>query len=238
MNELVVVKTNEDDQQLVSGRELHEFLEIGTQYTKWFERMSEYGFEEMKDYILDSQKRLTNNPRNPYAESKDHLLTIDMAKEVSMIQRTKRGKEAREYFIQVEKAWNNPEMVVQRALQIQTRKVEQLKLENEAMKPKAVFADAVAASPSSILIGELAKFLNQNGVRMGQNQLFEWMRDNNFLIKRRGSSYNLPTQYSMDRKLFEIKEKAITRSNGNITISKTTVVTGKGQQYFINKFIG
>lgn len=106
------------------------------------------------------------------------------------------------------------------------------------MKPKAIFADAVSASTTSILMGELAKLLSQNGVKMGQNQLFQWMRENNYLIKRKGSSYNMPTQYAMERKLFEIKETAITRSNGIISISLTTMVTGKGQQFFINKFIG
>lgn len=105
------------------------------------------------------------------------------------------------------------------------------------MTPKAIFADAVSASHTSILVGELAKVLKQNGVNMGQNRLFQWMRDKGYLISRKGTDYNMPTQRSMEMGLFEIKETAITHSDGHTSISKTTKVTGKGQQYFINKFV-
>lgn len=104
------------------------------------------------------------------------------------------------------------------------------------MKPKAIFADAVATSQTDILIGELAKIIKQNGVDMGQNRLFKWLRKYNYLGTR-GSNYNMPTQYSMERGLFRIKETSITHSDGHITINKTPKVTGKGQQYFINKFL-
>jgi anti-repressor protein len=103
-------------------------------------------------------------------------------------------------------------------------------------RPKIIFADAVSASNTSILIGDLAKLLKQNGIDTGQKRLFKWLRDNNYLIKRRGSDYNSPTQYSMNLGLFEIKETAITHSDGHVSISKTPKVTGKDQQYFINKF--
>ena len=105
------------------------------------------------------------------------------------------------------------------------------------MAPKALFADAVAASKSSILVGELAKIIKQNGVKdMGQNRLFEWMRGKGYLMKS-GSSYNMPTQRSMEMGLFEIKETSITHSDGHVTVSKTPKVTGKGQQYFVNLFL-
>lgn len=104
------------------------------------------------------------------------------------------------------------------------------------MKPKAIFADAVSASHSSILVRELSILLQQNGVKIGQNRLFDWLRNNGFLIKRKGTDYNMPTQKSMELGLFEIKETSIARSNGQISISKTSKVTGKGQIYFINKF--
>ena len=233
--ELIKVTVNENDEQLVSGRELHEFLEVGTKYEDWLPRMTEYGFEENNDFHA---LKIENMARGRIYFKTDHALKLDMAKEISMIQRTEKGKQARQYFLQVEKAWNNPEMVVQRALQIQTRKVEQLKIENEAMKPKAIFADAVSASHTSILVGELAKLLKQNGVNMGANRLFDWLRDNGFLIRRKGTDWNMPTQYSMELGLFEIKETTIARSDGSISISKTAKVTGKGQQYFINKFLG
>lgn len=108
----------------------------------------------------------------------------------------------------------------------------------ESMKPKALFADAVSTSKTSILIGELAKILKQNGIETGQKRLFDYLRDNGFLIKRKGSDYNMPTQKSMELGLFEIKETTITHSDGHISISKTTKVTGKGQVYFVNKFKG
>lgn len=237
VTELIKVTANDKDEQLVSGRELHGFLDVKTQYTKWFERMVEYGFVENIDFVLVSQKSLTNNPRNPWTEITDHRMKLDMAKEVSMIQRTEKGKQARQYFLQVEKAWNNPEMVVQRALQIQTRKVEALQIENSEMKPKALFADAVDASKTSILVGELAKLISQNGYKIGPNKLFAWMRENSYLIKRRGDSWNTPTQRSMDLKLMEIKERTHNNPDGSIRISKTTKITGKGQIYFVNKFL-
>jgi len=105
------------------------------------------------------------------------------------------------------------------------------------MKPKALFADAVATSKTSILIGELAKILKQNGVDTGEKRLFEYLRNNGYLIRRKGTDYNAPTQRSMEMNLFEVKETAITHSDGHTTISKTTKVTGYGQQYFVNKFI-
>lgn len=232
MNELIKVVTNDNDEQLVSGRELHEFLEVKTEYKDWFPRMVKYGFEDGLDFSSILSESTGGRPRH------DHALKLDMAKEISMIQRTEKGKQARNYFLQVEKAWNNPEMIVQRALQYQTKRVEQLQIENAELKPKALFADAVSASHTSILVGELAKLIKQNGVNMGANRLFEWLRENGFLIKRKGTDWNMPTQYSMELDLFEIKETSIARSDGSISISKTAKVTGKGQQYFINKFLG
>ena len=105
------------------------------------------------------------------------------------------------------------------------------------MKPKALFADAVATSNRSILVGELAKLIRQNGVDIGQNRLFIWLREHGYLIKRKGTDYNMPTQKAVAMGLFQIKETSITHSNGTVTLTKTAKVTGKGQQYFINKFL-
>lgn len=113
-----------------------------------------------------------------------------------------------------------------------------LEAQNAVMIPKAVFADAVTTSDSCILIGDLAKLLRQNGVEIGQKRLFDWLRNHGFLIKRRGADWNSPTQRAMEMGLFEIKETAITHSDGHVTISKTTKVTGKGQVYFVNRFLG
>lgn len=113
-----------------------------------------------------------------------------------------------------------------------------LEAQNAVMVPKAVFADAVTTSDSCILIGDLAKLLRQNGVEIGQKRLFDWLRNHGFLIKRRGADWNSPTQRAMEMGLFEIKETAITHSDGHVTISKTTKITGKGQIYFVNRFLG
>ena len=161
-----------------------------------------------------------------------------------MIQRSEKGKQARQYFIQLEKDWNSPEKVMARALDIAHKQLAQLKgenvkllTENTANKPKVIFADAVSASERSILVGELAKLLRQNGVEIGQNRLFDWMRQNGFLIRRQGTDYNMPTQKAMEMGLFEIKETSVVHSAGNVTINKTPKVTGKGQVYFINRFL-
>lgn len=108
----------------------------------------------------------------------------------------------------------------------------------EAQRPKVLFADSVAASHTSILVGELAKILHQNGIKdMGQNRLFTWMRNNGYLISRKGTDYNSPTQKAMELGLFQIKETIVSHADGHTSISKTTKVTGKGQQYFINKLL-
>lgn len=166
-----------------------------------------------------------------------------MAKHLAMMSRTEKGKQIRDYLIDLEKAWNTPEQIFARALKMADREIEKLKSNNasliedvQRMKPKEIFADAVSASNTSILIGELAKLLKQNGIETGQRRLFTWMRDNGYLIKS-GSSRNMPTQKSMELGLFEIKETTISNPDGSIRISRTTKVTGRGQQYFINKFI-
>ena len=124
-----------------------------------------------------------------------------------------------------------------RALAEKAEQNEKLKLENERMRPKEIFADAVAASRTSILIGELAKLITQNGYEIGQTRLFTWLREHGYLIKD-GSSRNMPMQRYVQQGLFEIKESNVQNPDGSVRITKTTKVTGKGQQYFINKFLG
>ena len=129
-------------------------------------------------------------------------------------------------------------MVAQRKIAARDKQIEVQEKQIEAMHPKALFADAVSASKTSILIGDLAKLLKQNGVDIGQKRLFQWLRENKYLISQKGASYNSPTQRSMEMKLFEVKETTITHADGHITINRTAKVTGKGQVYFINKFVG
>lgn len=138
-----------------------------------------------------------------------------------------------------EKLLDNPDLAIQAFTKLkeerEKRKALEIKIESD--KPKVLFADAVETSKTTILIGDLAKIIKQNGVDMGQKRLFAWLRENGYLIKRKGADYNMPTQKSMEMKLFEIKETAITHSDGHISVSKTPKVTGKGQQYFINLFL-
>ena len=135
---------------------------------------------------------------------------------------------------------SSPEFGIKLLSALQEERERRAKLESkvEADAPKVLFADAVSASHASILVGELAKLLRQNGKEIGQNRLFRWLRENGYLIKRGGSDFNMPTQRSMELGLFTIKETAITHADGTVTVSKTVKVTGKGQQYFVEKFLG
>lgn len=138
----------------------------------------------------------------------------------------------------IEKAIYNPDFIINLATQLKDEqaKTAALTADNETMKPKALFADAVATSHTSILIGDLAKLIRQNGVDIGQNRLFAWLRDHGYLISK-GDRRNMPTQRAMDLELFDIKERTFQNPDGSVRITKTTKVTGKGQQYFINKFL-
>ena len=127
--------------------------------------------------------------------------------------------------------------LLEKAVLVAQRRIAERDKQIERMKPAQIFADAVCASEQSILVGDLAKLLRQNGIDIGQKRLFEWLRSRSYLIKRKGSDWNMPTQRSMDMELFEIKETAITHSDGHVTISRTVKVTGKGQKYFINRFL-
>jgi anti-repressor protein len=238
VNELITVNYDNADRPTVSGRELHEALGVKTAYKDWFPRMCEYGFVENVDFCSKMSESTGGRP------SIDHQLTINMAKELCMIQRTEKGKQCRQYFISIENAWNSPEAVMSRALKIADRKlleaqdhVRALEMQIEADKPKTIFADAVSVSKTSILVGELAKLLKQNGIEIGQNRLFAWLREKGYLISRKGTDYNMPTQKSMELKLFEIKENTIAHSDGHTSITKTPKITGRGQVYFINLFL-
>ena len=235
MNELINVTLNDNQEPIVSGRQLHEALGVKTRYDNWFSRMTEYGFTENQDYLVTSI--FGHNSNGGRQNKVDHIIKLDMAKEIAMIQRTERGKQVRQYFIQVEKDFNSPEKIMARALLMADQKVHKLEAQIEADRPKVLFADAVSASKSSCLIGELAKILKQNGIDIGQNKLFQWLRSNGYLISRRGESWNQPTQKSMQLGLFELKKTNINHPDGHTTVSTTTKVTGKGQQYFINKFL-
>ena len=163
MNELIKIEVNENQEPVISGRALHEFLEVKEKYTQWFERMKEYGFTENVDFT--SLSDISEKPQGgrPLV---DHAIKLDMAKELAMIQRTEKGKQARQYFIQIEKDYNSPEKIMARALVFANQKLAKLEVDYKVLankvaedKPKVLFAEAVNASSTSILIGDLAKIL-------------------------------------------------------------------------------
>lgn len=241
MNEIINVNYD-GDKPTVSARELYDKIGSTERFSSWFERQLQYGFEENKDYTSAKTFTVVNNGAK--RELDDYDLTIEAAKEICIVQKNEKAREIRKYLIKLDEAWNDPQQVLSRALKIAEANISSLKQqntllieENKRMKPKEVFADAVEVSNTCILIGELAKILKQNGIDIGQNRLFEWLRNNEYLIKRKGTDYNMPTQKSMELGLFEIKERTINNPDGSVRITKTVLVTGKGQQYFINKFL-
>ena len=240
MENLIVVNY-ETEEPTVSARDLHEALEINKRFSAWFESNSQ-GFVENEDFTSVLTGTVVNN--GAQRELQDYKMSVDMAKHICLMSRTEKGKQIRQYFLDLEKAWNTPEQVFARALKMADKTIDKLKSnnailikDNERMKPKEIFADAVTASKDSILVWDFSKILKQKGIDIGQNRLFQKFRDQGYLISRKGQSWNMPTQRSMEMGLFEIEERAITNPDGTVKIRKTTKVTGKGQQYFINKFL-
>ena len=240
MNDLIKVNF---DTQTVSARDLYEVLEIKERFSVWAERLINYfGGEELTSVLKPTE--VQNNGGVQIRELQDYIVSVEIAKHICLMSRTDKGKLCRQYLIDLEKAWNTPEQVMARALRLADVTIEKLKTDKillekkiEDDKPKTIFADAVSSSRTSILVGELAKLIKQNGYDIGQNRLFSWMRDNGYLISRRGTDYNMPTQRSMEMGLFEIKESTSVNPDGSIRTNKTPKVTGKGQQYFVNKFL-
>lgn len=240
MNELFPISYDTTEEPRVSARELHKALGIEKRFSAWFETNSQ-GFIENEDFTSVLIGTVVNN--GAHRDLQDYDLSVDMAKHICLMSRTNKGKECRQYLIDLEKAWNTPEQVFARALKMADRTIEKLKHNNalleqkiEQDRPKTVFADSVASSKQSILIGDLAKLIFQNGHQIGQKRLFQWMRDNGYLIKS-GSSYNMPMQRYVEQGLFEVKESTVNNPDGSVRLTRTTKVTGRGQIYFINKFV-
>lgn len=228
--------TEHNGQKVVSARELHIFLDITERFMSWFHRQQQYGFAENVDYV---GCKVFNTLANQ--ELQDYALTLDTAKEISMIQRSDKGKQARRYFIDCERQLQKTHSIPQtyaEALKLayeQAERIEEQQQQIEEQKPLVNFATSLLASSDSILIGEFAKILTQNGYRIGQNRLFEYLRVYGYLLTS-GERKNLPSSTSIERGLFEVKTSTITSEQGT-RINKTAKITVKGQEYFINKFL-
>lgn len=228
MNTLMKIN-HSNDRITVSARELYTYLEATERFQSWFDRLLKYGFVEGTDYL---GCKVFNTLAKQ--ELQDYEITVEMGKQLAMLQRNEKGKKARQYFIQIEKKWNSPEAVINRALEISRQQINNLMLENEELKPKALFADTVSASINSITVGDLATLISQSGHRIGQNTLYRWLREYGYVIKS-GRRYNHPTQKSRKLGVLELDESTITNKQGTRTVY-VTKVTGKGQTYFVEKF--
>lgn len=219
MNELINTISSAHGDILVSGRELHEFLEVSTRYDTWFNRMAEYGFIENIDFILVVQKRATNNPKNPITEYTDHHIKLDMAKEISMIQRSEKGKQARQYFLELERKWNSPEMVMKRAYDYLNHKLENMKTENlvlvqqvNELQPKASYYDMILQNKSLLSVSKIAKDygmsamalnkkLNELGVQFKQGDI--WL----MYAKYQDKGYTQTTTHVIDAEKAKVSTK-------------------------------
>jgi len=234
MNELSVkeqqttelFKVNMDSEQItLSARDLHEFLEVGTLFKDWVVRMFEYGFEEGLDFNpLKIERVQIEGNREVTRELTDYQLTIDMAKEIAMLQRNEKGKQARQYFIELEKQWNSPESIMQRALTIANKRLDEYKQKVIEMKPKADFFDSVACSKTAISMNDVAKVLEIKG--LGRNNLFKILREKKILMDN-----NTPYQEYVDRGYFRVIESKYTKPSGETCISIKTLVYQKGVEY-------
>jgi anti-repressor protein len=228
MNELMRVNYTQDE-PTVSGRELHEFLEIKTKYKDWFPRMKEYGFTENQDFTLVAQKRATNNPKNPYTEIIDHQITIPMAKEICMIQRSEKGKQARQYFLAIEKAWNTPEMVMSRALKMAEYRINHLEAENSkllvantTMKPKAEYFDELVDRNLLTNFRDTAKEL-----KVQEKIFIQFLLDKKYIYRDRKG--RIKPYAEKNDQLFEIKEAKNEKTGW---VGTQTLITPKGRETF------
>lgn len=247
--ELIPISEN-NGRRAVSARGLHKFLESKQQFADWIkDRIEKYDLVENQDYEVFQNFMKNPNGGRPLTE---YALTIEAAKELSMVEGNEKGKMARKYFIACEKklqeislpSYQISDPIKRAEKWIEEQKIiKQLEEKNRQQEeqiaqnaPRVLFSKAVETSKRSCLIAELAKILQQNGINIGQNRLFSWMRENGYLCSK-GQYYNQPTQKAQEMGLFEIKQTTVNKPDGSILVSTTTKVSGKGQIYFVNKFL-
>ena len=214
--------TIQNDQPAVSARELHEFLEVGADYRHWFPRMCEYGFTEGQDFNTVKIDRVQQEGNRMVTRTVDDAaITIDMAKELCMLQRSEKGKIARRYFLQLEKDWNSPEKLIARALLMADKKIKVLESKIAENAPLVEFAGAVSGSENAITVEKFAKIVyDRSGIQMGRNQMMKWLRLNGYLTEK-----NLPYQKWLNAGYFEVCEVV---KFGKVY--PVTLITGIGQQ--------
>ena len=233
---LIKVYQNDRQEQIVNARELHDALGNKRQFSDWIiQRIEQYGFIENVDFST-FHNFVKREGSNLGSKTVEYALTLDTAKEIAMVENNEQGRKIRRYFIEVEKKSRNM-FEIPKTLPEALRKAAELAEQLEKQKPKVLFANSVETSKNSVLINELSKILKQNGYDIGQNRLFEKLRNEGYLIKQKGQNWNLPTQKSMEMGLFEVKKTVVNKPNGDIVTKPTTKVTGKGQIYFVNKFL-
>lgn len=211
MRALLKIEVNQNQEQVISGRLLHQFLEIGTEYTKWFERMCEYGFTENIDFnsVKIDEVRKEGN-RTVKRQLNNHILKLNMAKELCMLARNERGKEARQYFIKCEESWNSPEMIMSRALAIANKnllmkdeQILKLTAENTEMKPKADYFDELVERNTLTNFRETAKLLH-----IGQNKFIDWLLNKKFIYRDiKGKLLAYSNYISGSKPYFDVKEQ-------------------------------
>lgn len=229
MTELLKINY-ENEQPTVSARDLHEFLEVKTAFKDWFPRMCEYGFINGEDFNMLKIERVQNEGgRMVERVVSDSALTIDMAKQICMLQRNDKGKQARQYFIQLEKKWNSPECIMERALEFAHQAVKRLEARLEEQKPLVQFAETAMKSDTNIKMSKMAKILCDEGFNTGEKRLFSYLRNQGILMQN-----NIPYQTYIDRKYFVLKETPV-NINGDIFLRMTTLVTPKGQLWIVSK---
>ena len=236
MKDLIQIHYDNADRPTVSGRELWEALEVETPYTQWFKRMAEYGFSENVDFALVSQKCETNNPKNPYTTKTDHQLTIPMAKELCMLQRTDKGKQMRQYFIAVEEQWNSPDAIMARALQLSNAKLKEMQItvstltvENQIMKPKAEYFDELV--DRNLLTG-IRETAGELGVK--QNQFVAFLLEKKYMYRDKKGKLTAYAKPLADG-LFERKECVNEKTQWKGT---QDLVTPKGRETFRLLMVG